>query len=347
MYRFFEQSRGVRLDSQAVRSRLPRELSLNLGSDINGDCHAGPSPRPCPTLPLRESGIKQIIQQNVPYVALCLWSKILCTARANTLESVTLVMASSSGIGPYEITAVIGGIGNRVYRARDTRSAREIAIQVFPENFSEQCEGQARAIAKLNHPHICQICDIGPNYLVMELVDGSALRGPLPLDQVLSHAIQICDALDAAHKVGIRHRTLSPQKILVDNAGVKLRDFGLSLSMPGVLLGQQHYMPPEFYLKPLQKFLQEADARSDIFSFGLVLYHMLTGKRPWDDARGPMSLAFKVFREERPWAIPSAPASSLDRVLERCVAKDPESRWQSALEVGVELERIANTRVEV
>src|ERR1700687_952864 len=132
-------------------------------------------------------------------------------------------------LGPYEILAPIGkgGMGE-VYKARDPRLNRDVAIKVSAAQFSERFEREARAIAALNHPNICQIYDVGPDYLVMELVEGSALKGPLPVDQALKFAAQICDALEAAHKKGITHRDLKPTNILVTETGVKLLDFGLA-----------------------------------------------------------------------------------------------------------------------
>src|SRR6202022_2845157 len=177
-----------------------------------------------------------------------------------------------------------------VYRATDTRLGREVAIKVAKEQFSERFEREAHAVAARNHPHICQLYDVGPNYLVMELVEGAPLKGPLPLDKAIEYAGQILDALDAAHKKGITHRDLKPANILVTATGLKLVDFGLAqvgtmapsggnttqamgLTQAGTILGTAAYMSPE------QVEAKSVDARSDIFSFGLVLYEMLTGRR--------------------------------------------------------------------
>src|ERR1700694_6028144 len=132
-------------------------------------------------------------------------------------------------LGPYEIVAPIGkgGMGE-VYRAHDSRLKRDVAIKVSAAQFSERFEREAQAIAAFNHPNICQLYDVGPNYLVMEYIEGKPLKGPLPLDQALKYAVQICDALDAAHKKGITHRDLKPANILVTKAGIKLLDFGLA-----------------------------------------------------------------------------------------------------------------------
>ncbi len=132
-------------------------------------------------------------------------------------------------IAHYRVTAKLGegGMGE-VYRATDTRLGREVAIKVAKEQFSERFEREARAVAALNHPHICQLYDVGPNYLVMELVEGTPLKGPLPLEKAIEYAGQILDALDAAHKKGITHRDLKPANILVTKQGIKLLDFGLA-----------------------------------------------------------------------------------------------------------------------
>jgi serine/threonine protein kinase len=132
-------------------------------------------------------------------------------------------------LGPYEIIAPIGkgGMGE-VYKARDTRIDRIVALKVSAAQFSERFEREAKAIGALNHPNICTLYDVGPNYLVMEYVEGAPLKGPLPVDQALRYAVQICDALDAAHKKGITHRDLKPANILLTKAGIKLLDFGLA-----------------------------------------------------------------------------------------------------------------------
>src|SRR6266852_283242 len=222
-------------------------------------------------------------------------------------------------LGPYEILAPIGAGGmGEVYKARDTRLDRFVAVKVSQEKFSERFEREARAVASLNHPHICTLHDVGPNYLVMEYIEGAPLKGPLPLDQALRYAAQICDALDAAHKKAIVHRDLKPGNILVTKAGVKLLDFGLArmapgendptLTRPGVVMGTPAYMAPE------QREGKPGDARSDIYAFGCVLYEMLTGKRA---------------AQER---TPVEPAA-LEGVLGTCLEKDPEDRWQSARDI--------------
>ena len=193
-------------------------------------------------------------------------------------------------LGPYRVESFVaaGGMG-QVYRATDTRLHRTVAIKICAGPFSERFAQEAKVIASLNHPHICHLYDVGPNYLVMEFVEGTPLRGPLPLKQAVDYAAQILDALDAAHRKGITHRDLKPANILVTKQGVKLLDFGLAkqsaplqqtdatltatLTGKGEILGTLHYMSPE------QLQSEEIDARSDLFSFGCVFYEMLSGKR--------------------------------------------------------------------
>ena len=259
-------------------------------------------------------------------------------------------LSSGTRLGPYEITGPIGAGGmGEVYKARDTRLDRTVAIKVSSEQFSERFEREARAVAALNHPRICTLYDVGPNYIVMEYLDGQPIKGPLPLDQALRYAAQICDALDAAHRKGITHRDLKPGNILVTKSGVKLLDFGLAkmgpavaiagntmtmaLTAKGEIVGTLHYMSPE------QLQGQEAGPPSDIFSFGLVLYEMLTGKRAFEGAN-PASIIAGILEREAPPVADVAP-SALQRALSRCLEKDPENRWQSARDLKAELEWIA------
>src|SRR5262249_22444745 len=203
-------------------------------------------------------------------------------------------LAPGTQLGPYRLDAKIGvgGMGE-VYRATDTRLNRDVAIKVSTHQFNERFEREAKAIASLNHLHICQIYDVGPNYLVMEYVEGAPLKGPLPQDQALRYAVQIATALEAAHAKGIVHRDLKPANILTTSTGVvKLLDFGVAkqsgsesadnqteynrtsatgITQAGMILGTPAYMSPE------QAEGKPTDARSDIFSFGAVLYEMLCG----------------------------------------------------------------------
>jgi serine/threonine protein kinase len=198
-------------------------------------------------------------------------------------------LSAGDKLGPYPIRSLIGAGGmGEVYRAHDPRLGRDVAIKVSAQQFSDRFEREARAIAALNHPHICQVYDTGPNYLVMEFIEGAPLAGPLPLDLALRYAVQIADALSVAHAKGITHRDLKPANVLVTAAGLKLLDFGLAslsrrsaadetavmgLTNAGTVLGTPAYMSPE------QAEGKPVDARSDIFSFGLDLYEMLTGRR--------------------------------------------------------------------
>jgi Tol biopolymer transport system component/predicted Ser/Thr protein kinase len=241
-------------------------------------------------------------------------------------------LAPGSRLGPYEIVAPIGAGGmGEVYKARDTRLDRIVAIKVSKEQFSERFEREARAVAALNHSHICTLHDVGPNYLVMEFVEGTQLKSPLPLEKALEYAGKILDALDAAHQKGIVHRDLKPENILVTRQGIKLLDFGLARMDPGpeglTLTHQGEAMGTPAYMSPEQWEGKPADACSDIYSFGCLLYEMLTGKRAaqgWSDV------------EVRPVA--------LGKVLRRCLEKDPEERWQSARDVKAALALAADDK---
>src|SRR5579864_1531554 len=250
-------------------------------------------------------------------------------------------LSAGERLGPYEILASIGegGMGE-VWKARDTRLDRIVALKISKHEFSERFQREARSIAALNHPNICQLYDVviskdAPNYLVMEFVEGSPLKGPLPLEQALRFAAQICDALDAAHRKGITHRDLKPANIIVTKQGIKLLDFGLArvapgendptLTVAGTVMGTPAYMAPE------QWEGKTADARSDLYSFGCVLYEMLTGKRA---AKG---------------VTPVEPAA-LNRVITTCLAQDPDDRFQTArdtqrvLRWAQEPDRVAHAR---
>ena len=269
-------------------------------------------------------------------------------------------------LGPYEILAPIGAGGmGEVYRARDPRLGRDVAIKVSAQQFTERFEREARAIAALNHPNICQIYDVGPNYLVMEYIEGMPLKGPLPVDQALKYAVQICDALDAAHKKGITHRDLKPANILVTKAGIKLLDFGLAkLGTSGLaqaaespddatltmaLTGKNEIVGTLYYMSPEQLKAQangrEIDARSDIFSFGLVLYEMITGKRAFEGS-SPASVIAAIMERPAPSIADVAPPA-LDHALKTCLAKDPDERWQTARDLKRQLEWIASSPGEV
>jgi eukaryotic-like serine/threonine-protein kinase len=274
------------------------------------------------------------------------------------------VLSANARLGPYEILAPlgVGGMGE-VWKARDTRLDRLVAIKTIHGAFSERFEREARAISALNHPHICALYDVGEHegagYLVMEYVEGAALKGPLPVDQALKYAAQICDALDAAHRKGIVHRDLKPENILLTKTGVKLLDFGLAklaappavagsaesasgirreseiaatkaLTGAHVILGTPQYMAPE------QIEGRAVDARTDLFAFGCVLYELLTGQKAFDGKAPSGTMAAILATERRPMRELQPPA--LERVVKRCLAKDPDDRWQTARDLRAELE---------
>jgi serine/threonine protein kinase len=266
-----------------------------------------------------------------------------------------MTLSAGEKLGPYEILAPIGagGMGD-VYKARDTRLDRIVAIKVSKTEFSERFDREARAVAALNHSNICQLYDVGPNYLVMEYIDGTPLKGPLPLEQALRYATQICNALDAAHSKGITHRDLKPANILVTKSGIKLLDFGLAkfeqtaeplkdATVTMALTGKNQIVGTLYYMSPEQLQAQatglEVDARSDIFSFGVVLYEMITGKRAFEGA-SPASVIAAIMERPAPSISSRAPAA-LDRLLQRCLKKDPDDRWQSVRDLRAELEWIA------
>src|SRR5580658_3816658 len=253
-------------------------------------------------------------------------------------------LAVGDRLGPYEILAPIGAGGmGEVYLGRDTRLGREVAIKVSAQEFSERFEREASAIAALNHPNICHLYDVGPNYLVMEYIEGESPKGPLPLDEALRIAHQIADALEAAHDKGIVHRDLKPGNIKITPDGtVKVLDFGLAkqtglatqrrdgdgavtpnsptftmgMTEAGMILGTAAYMSPE------QARGKAADKRADIWAFGVVLYEMLTGKRLFQGEDLTETLASVVKEEPN---LDQAPPQ-VRRLLEKCLEKDPKRR---------------------
>src|SRR6266498_822502 len=301
-------------------------------------------------------------------------------------------MALSSGtrLGPYEILAPLGAGGmGEVYKARDLRLDRTVAIKVLPSHVAAdpalraRFEREARVVSGLDHPNICVLYDVGNEdgveFLVMEYLEGQTLaerlaRGALPLEQVLRYGIEIADALDRAHRSGIVHRDLKPSNVMLTKSGVKLLDFGLAkavtsarpldaagreqaaasqhpmadnqmsalptemnpLTQEGTILGTFQYMAPE------QLEGKEADARTDIFALGVVLYEMSTGKKAFSGAT-QASLISSILRDEPQPLSQVQPMSppALDHVVKKSLAKDPEDRWQNAADLGGELKWIA------
>ena len=267
-------------------------------------------------------------------------------------EAPTIMLQTGSSLGPYQIEGLIGqgGMG-KVYRALDTRLGRTVAIKTSNARFSERFDREARAVAALNHPHICQLYDVGPDYLVMEYIEGTALvspakPGPLPVEQVLDYAEQICDALDAAHSSGIVHRDLKPGNILVSKRGIKLLDFGLASVEPspgdsvpmasGPLMGTPAYMAPE------QWEGKRADARSDIYAFGCVLHEMLTGKRAISGRMASNAALANRSGANSSNAKPRGPGPSpeLERIVSKCLEQEAGLRYQHVAEIRAELRRL-------
>jgi Tol biopolymer transport system component len=285
-----------------------------------------------------------------------------------------MTLTAGTRLGPYEVLAPLGAGGmGEVYRARDTRLDRIVALKILPASIGDddgrrqRFEREARAISGLNHPHICALYDVGRqdgvDYLVMEYVEGETLArrliaGALPHELVLRYAAQVADALAAAHGGGIVHRDLKPSNIMLTRAGVKLLDFGVArlttrqtalvadraqpaettLTDRGTLVGTLPYMAPE------QLEGRDVDARTDIFALGAVMYEMATGRRAFDGRSDASLIAAILSAELTPIRTlePAAPAG-LDHVIRRCLAKDPDDRWQSARDVKLNLDWIAET----
>ncbi len=284
-----------------------------------------------------------------------------------------MTLSTGSRLGPYEILSPIGAGGmGEVYRARDTRLDRTVAVKVLPQHLSsspevrQRFEREAKTISQLSHPHICALYDVGNQdgveYLVMEYLEGETLaerlvRGALPLEQTLRCGIEVADALDKAHRQGIVHRDLKPGNVMLTKSGVKLLDFGLAkavqpvstasaltslptegpaLTAEGTILGTFQYMSPE------QLEGAEADARTDIFAFGAVLYEMTTARKAFT-GKSRASLIGAILKDEPPAisTIQAMAPPALDRVVRTCLAKDPEDRWQTARDLTLELKWIA------
>jgi serine/threonine protein kinase len=272
-----------------------------------------------------------------------------------------VVLTAGTKVGPYEILSHLGAGGQgEVYKARDTRLNRFVAIKVLPDNLAKNSElktrfeREAQTLASLSHPHICPVFDVGRqdgiDYLVMEYIEGETLaerlkNGRLPLDLALQIATEIADALDKAHRQGIAHRDVKPSNIMLTRAGAKLLDFGLAkrglesnisssvsqlptdagLTIQGSILGTLQYMSPE------QLEGREADPRSDIFGLGATLYEMVTGAKAFEGKSQVSLMAAILEHEPRPISslLPVSPPL-LERVIRKCLAKDPDNRWQAA-----------------
>jgi len=251
-------------------------------------------------------------------------------------------IAAGTQLGPYEVICLLGSGGmGEVWKARDPRLGRLVAIKRLASAHAGRFQHEARAIAALNHPHICQIHDIGPDYLVLEYIDGQPLRGPVPPTEAVHLALQIASALEEAHRQGILHRDLKPANIMVTGRIAKLLDFGLAKLVDaeieatrtgeGIVSGTAAYMSPE------QAEGKALDTRSDIFSFGAVLYELLSGQRAF---RGTSTAAVlsAVLRDDPP---PIDAPAALDLILRRCLQKPPAQRFQSTGELRAAIEAAA------
>ncbi len=288
-----------------------------------------------------------------------------------------MALATGTRLGPYEVSGSLGAGGmGEVYRAKDTRLGRSVAIKVLPPDLAadperkRRFEQEARAVSALNHPNICALYDIGSaslpgtprfDYLVMEFLDGQSLanriaKGPMPLREALECAAQVADALSKAHRQGVVHRDIKPGNVILTKEGAKLLDFGLAKARPvlsavdatatqsvtsfpvtqaGVVVGTVPYMAPE------QLEGHEADARTDIFAFGAMLYEMLSGRRAFDGASQASVIASIMTADppslaERQTVAPP----SVERLVRQCLIKDPDKRWQSAGDIARHLEGI-------
>jgi eukaryotic-like serine/threonine-protein kinase len=242
------------------------------------------------------------------------------------------VMQPGTRLGPYQVESKLGegGMGE-VFRAVDTRLGRAVAIKIVDEQFTARFEREARAISSLNHPHICSLYDIGSNYLVMELLEGETIAarlksGPLHVEEALRYAAQIAAALTDAHERGIVHRDLKPGNIMLTKSGAKVLDFGLATWEGDDTVSGGRVMGTPAYMAPEQREAKPSDARTDIYSFGCVLYEMLSGAGATAD-RKPL------------------PSGALEAIVARCLEPDRARRWQSTAELvsALDAARAGNT----
>ena len=263
-----------------------------------------------------------------------------------------MLLAPGTRLGPYAIESLIGSGGmGEVYKAHDGRLNRTVAIKRMIADDMSRFQSEARAIAAINHPHICQIYDVGPDYLVLEYLQGEPLGGPVTRDEAVRLAIQIADALHAAHERGILHRDLKPANVVVVRQGgtphAKLLDFGVARltsadpgatrTIAGEMIGTPAYMSPEQAAgKPL-------DARSDVFSFGAVLYELLAGTRAFTGDSTAQVLSAVLRDDPDPFDAPIA----LQQIVRRCLAKDPDHRFQTMADVGHGLQQVTRKSADV
>jgi Tfp pilus assembly protein PilF len=269
-----------------------------------------------------------------------------------------MTLTTGTRLGPYEILGPLGAGGmGEVYRGRDTRLGREVAIKTVNAAYTERFEREARAISAFSHPNICTLYDVGSfeggGYLVMELVEGQPLRGPLPWADAARHVAQVCDALDAAHRRRIVHRDLKPDNVLLTPLGVKIIDFGLAkqeqlgettagaFTKPGTLLGTVAYMAPE------RASGKPADARSDLWAVGMLLFELLNGRLPFLARNASAVLAEILDPEPLALEFPTDLPPEAARIVRKLLSQDPEERYQHADEVAVDLRALVRPRPQV
>jgi len=269
-----------------------------------------------------------------------------------------MIVVSGTRLGPYEIGSRLGAGGmGEVWSARDTRLERRVAVKILAAEYAQDAqfklrfEREARTISQLSHPNICTLFDVGDGFLVMELLEGETVadriaRGPLPISDVLRYGLQVAEALGKAHRMGIVHRDLKPANVMITKSGAKLLDFGLAkssasivgvddatrqkaLTQEGTMLGTFQYMAPEQFEG------QEADARTDIFALGALLYEMATGRRAFEEKRKTSLIAQIVSADPKPLrdSVPLTPPA-FEHVVARCLSKDPDDQQDHLRRTG-------------